>query len=432
MNEKNSRIRVDRGKLVIALIICVVGLLSACKTTKPQEVGTDSLTTVSQDAGAANSTVSLQETEKDAPATNQDADAIAPAASQDADTVAPAASQDVDTVASAGTSEAMDNTASTPKDTSADAPESVLHDAGTDYSAVENWAYYGIGDDKNADLFLICPTVDTKDEYNMSLDDERTKANFIGALNMERGIYEDSTRMYAPFYRQAAMKVYGLEEAEWEPYMDIAYRDVSDAFGWYLEHENDGRPIILAGFSQGADMCYRLLKEYFADEKLYEQLVAVYAIGWRCTKELTEEIPQIKPAQGAADVGVVVSFDCESPSVEETFITPIGIGALTINPLNWRTDGEMAEASKNLGACFTDYDGTITKEVPGLCGCYIDEARGVLKVTDVEESDYPPIVPGLPDGAYHIYDYQFFFRNLQENVKTRLDAYLGATNHQFN
>ncbi len=39
------------------------------------------------------------------------------------------------------------------------------------------------------------------------------------------------------------------------------------------------RPIVLAGFSQGADMCYRLLEEYFGNEELYSRLIAVYAIG---------------------------------------------------------------------------------------------------------------------------------------------------------
>ena len=48
-------------------------------------------------------------------------------------------------------------------------------DSGVDYSDPENWAYYGIGDGKEADLFLICPTVDMKDEYNMSLDDADVK-----------------------------------------------------------------------------------------------------------------------------------------------------------------------------------------------------------------------------------------------------------------
>ena len=201
---------------------------------------------------------------------------------------------------------------------------------GPDYSDPENWAYFGIGDDKEADLFLICPTVDTKDEYAMPLDDEKLKENFLGALNMERGIYEDSARLYAPYYRQAAMKVFSLDAGEWEPYLKLAYDDVSAAFSWYLDHENEGRPIILAGFSHGANMCYRLLEEYFGDEELYKQLIAVYAIGWPCTEEMVSGFPQIHPAN----------------------------------------------------------------------------------------------VPGLPEGGYHIYDYQFFFRNLQENVRTRVNCFM--------
>lgn len=37
---------------------------------------------------------------------------------------------------------------------------------------------------------------------------------------------------------------------------------------------------------------------------------------------------------------------------------------------------------------------------------------------------YPAVVPGLPEGAYHIYDYQFFYRNLQENVAERVSLYM--------
>ena len=292
-----------------------------------------------------------------------------------------------------------------------------------DYSKEENWAYFGIGEDKEADLFLICPTVDMKDEYNMSLDDEKTKASFLGALNMERGIYDQDARMFAPYYRQAAMKVYSLDNAEREKYLGLAYSDVSAAFVWYLENENNGRPIILAGFSQGADMCYRLLEEYFGS-LLDERLVAVYALGWPMTEKMTEAYPQIKPASSAEDVGVVISFDCEAPELEETFINPAGQKALSINPLNWRTDSVAAEKSENCGSCFTNYSGEITLEQEGLCGCYIDPVRGVLKVTDIDPADYPPVVPGLPEGSFHVYDYQFFFRNLQENVKVRTEAFL--------
>ena len=310
-----------------------------------------------------------------------------------------------------------------PADIQLSAAQTPAQDA-LDYADADNWAYFGIGEDKDADLFLICPTVDMNDEFNMSMDDEDTKASFLGALNMERGIYEESTRMYAPYYRQAAMKVYSLDREEWEPYMELAYSDVSAAFAWYLEHENEGRPIVLAGFSQGADMCYRLLEEYFGDEELYDQLVAVYAIGWPCTEELTAQYPQIRPAQGADDFGVVISFDCEAPEVTETFISPAGQRAFGINPLNWRTDETAADKSENLGACFTNYSGEIRSEQEALCGCYLDVERGAVKVTDVDPAEYAPIVPGLPYGAYHVYDYQFFFRNLQQNVAERLASYM--------
>ena len=60
------------------------------------------------------------------------------------------------------------------------------------------------------------------------------------------------------------------------------------------------------------------------------------------------------------------------------------------------------------------------------CGCYIDNERGVVKVPDLDPADYPAVVPGLPEGAYHIYDYQFFYRNLEENVKKRIDSFLST------
>ena len=293
-----------------------------------------------------------------------------------------------------------------------------------DYALEENWAWFGIGEDKAADVFLVCPTVDVREETNMSMDDAETKANFLGALNMERGIYEDSARLFAPYYRQAAMQVYGLTAEQREPYLELAYRDVSAAFATYLEKWNEGRPIILAGFSQGADMCYRLLQEYFGDAELAERLVATYAIGWPLTEEMCARYPQLRPAQGADDTGVIVSFECEAEGVTGTFIVPEGTRALSINPLNWRTDSAPAAKEENLGACFTDYSGSIVRDAGALCGAYIDPARGVLKVTDVSPEDYPAVVTGLPEGAYHIYDYQFFFRNLQQNVQLRVDACL--------
>lgn len=294
------------------------------------------------------------------------------------------------------------------------------------YSDSSKWAYLETNvDDKEADVFFICPTVYGGDEntFNMSLDDEDTKKSFLGAINMEKGIYDEECRFFAPYYRQAALNVYEMESADREKYLEIAYEDVKRAFEYYMEYYNDGHPIVLAGFSQGADLSIRLLKDCFADEDTNELLVACYAIGWSITEEEIQEFSHLRFAEGETDVGVIVSFNSEAENITDSPMIPMGTKTLAINPLNWKTDGTVADKSQNDGACFTDYSGSIVKEIPQLTGAYIDENRGALKVTDVTAEDYPAVLSIFEDGIYHLYDYQFFYRNLQENVAVRVNEY---------
>ncbi len=295
-----------------------------------------------------------------------------------------------------------------------------------DYSQQSNWAYYGIGDEaeKAADLFIICPTVDMgkHGQMAMPMDDEKLRKNFIGALNMERGIYEKHTRMYAPFYRQVVFPVYGLPLDEQEKHLTRAYADVRKAFQHYLKHHNNGRPIVLAGFSQGADMTLRLMKEFFKDEALRDKLVAAYAIGWRLTEEEVKAHPWLRVAEGERDNGVIILFNSEKAGVEESIIIPRGVKTLAVNPLNWRNDSEPAGRHLNLGGAFVDYSNRIKEEIPMITGAYIDEKRGSLVVVDVPLARFPQNLTG--NGVFHIYDYQFFYRNLQKNVGDRIEAYL--------
>ncbi|MGN1231430.1 MAG: DUF3089 domain-containing protein [Anaerotignum sp.] len=291
------------------------------------------------------------------------------------------------------------------------------------YAEEANWAYLGVGEDKKADLFIICPTVDmgAAGNYNMSLEDEKTKANFLGALNMEKGIYENDTRMYAPYYRQASLPVYSLDSAEAEQYFEIAYADVQDAFLYYMEHYNEGRPVVLAGFSQGSDMVLRLMKDLYGNQSLSDTLVAAYCIGWRITDADLQEYPQLKMAEGEDDTGVIVSFNTEAEGIEDSIILPKGIKTKGINPLNWKTDSTPADKSENLGACFTDYSGEIKSEADQFTGAYLDAERGSLIAADVDPAEYSNSL--FPDGVYHLYDYQFFYRNLQKNVGVRVEAF---------
>ncbi len=297
------------------------------------------------------------------------------------------------------------------------------------YANSENWAYAETDiTGKDVDVFFICPTVyrGSENSFNMSLDDVDIKARFLGATNMEKGIYDEECRFFAPYYRQVGLNVYDMDDEVSEQYLAIAYGDVEAAFTYYLEHYNKGRPIVLAGFSQGAQLCIRLMKNFFGDEETASLLVACYAIGWRLTEAEVTEYPHLKAAQRENDIGVIITFNSEAESITGSLMVPQGTKTLSINPLNWKTDKTVADKTLNLGACFTNYHGKIVTEVPQLTGAYIDSGRGTLKIIDVSPEQYPPVLSSFKNGIYHLYDYQFFYRNLQNNVSVRVNAYLNG------
>lgn len=296
---------------------------------------------------------------------------------------------------------------------------SFVHAQKPNYANTYYWAYYETSADKSADVFLLCPTVDfgKNGNMNMALDDSVARYRFCGALNMERGIYDQSANLFAPYYRQATFAAYQANSAT-AAALHLAYKDVKAAFKHYLSVSDKSRPLVLAGFSQGSDMLLRLMKDCFRKKSLQRRLVAAYAIGWRITDEDLRQYPFLKMAQGEFDTGVIVSFNSETPGMEASMMVPKGTYTYAINPLNWRTDTVPADRTLNLGACFRNYDGTIKKEIPQLTGAHLDAQRGTLIVPDVSPTDYPG--RPFPNGIYHIYDYQFFYRNLQKNVEDRI------------
>ncbi len=238
--------------------------------------------------------------------------------------------------------------------------------AAVDYGDQSNWAYYGnaSGPIQVVDVFFVGPTtfMGTAAQCNLPLDVPELRRSFLGAINMEKGIYDAKANFYAPYYRQAGLNVYRLDAGAAAPYFAVAYQDVKTAFEHYLKHANPSRPIILAGFSQGADMIVRLMKDKFQGPALQARLVAAYAIGWRVTAEEIAQYPHLRMARGEYDIGVIVSFNTEAPELASSLSVPVK--TLGINPLNWKTTGEQAGKSLNQGAVFTGYDGRIKKRFP--------------------------------------------------------------------
>ena len=69
--------------------------------------------------------------------------------------------------------------------------------AAPDYSDPQSWVYCGAEDgDASADVFFIAPSAFGGGEgsYIMDLTNEKTRGNYIGVINMEKGIYDRNTR----------------------------------------------------------------------------------------------------------------------------------------------------------------------------------------------------------------------------------------------
>jgi len=307
--------------------------------------------------------------------------------------------------------------------------QSALVENTVNYSDRSNWAYFLSSDSCGTDIFFVAPTVFAGDSahLNMSLNDEETKTNFIGAINMEKAIYHsDVTNFYAPYYRQVGLVCYQMSypnvnsiPQEVDQAFQTAYSDVETAFNYYLSQSS--KPFILAGFSQGSQILIKLIKNRITTTELQKRHIATYAIGWGLNDSDVQTYEQLKNAQSDDDLGVVITYSSEAEFINTSLMVPEK--TMSINPLNWSTDTTYVSAEFNNGACFTDYSGNITNEIPHFTGAYISSKRGTLKVPDVNPDDYPPIIPTFQKGEYHIYDYMFFYRNLQENVRHRIEKY---------
>ena len=301
-----------------------------------------------------------------------------------------------------------------------------------DYSIDEYWVNKPDKITKDADVFFVLPTVDMKKLYadNEDITNKRNALRYYLTFNMEKAAVGKSANIFAPLYRQMTMGTYfdgngNLLNQDRDllntiDYDDIAYEDVRSAFIYYMENLNQGRGVVLFGYSQGGDMLMKLLAEFGDDEEFKKVHIATYVIGAPLTEEYLAEHPYLKAAKGKKDLGVIISFNALDPKAEYT-----GKKLVSINPLNWKTSSKKADASLNKGYASYNTYGELVAKKDNYCGAYIDEKTGTLRVTDIENQDelYETETGFFIKGDYHLNDLVFFCKNLSSNVSARIKKY---------
>lgn len=296
-------------------------------------------------------------------------------------------------------------------------------DDGIDYADSHNWISIP-SPEKEVDVFYVYPTVSGNPNGYMDIDSDDERALAQGIFAAQASLFESRANVFAPYYRQMSTRVNMTEGqlATDTPEFKRGAADVQDAFDDYISRLNPDRPFILAGHSQGTMALIELIKNRFGENaELRDRLVAAYLIGYTVT-DRDLETAGLTAAESADDTGVVITYNTQSPTSAGGPM--LMEGAHCINPLNWKTDGTYAASADNLGARFyNDSTGVfLPPERAGYCDARINPDTGAL-MTNIPEGESLAIGP-YSEGVYHRYDYAFWYRNLEENVRVRIEAFL--------
>lgn len=278
-------------------------------------------------------------------------------------------------------------------------------------------------DKAEADVFFIHPTILTytpKNEFvwNGSVQDDYLNAlvDSTSILN-QATIFNSAGRIYAPRYRQAHYHAFVTEFKEDKAAaLDIAYTDVKKAFEYYLQHYNQGRPIIIASHSQGTVHATRLMKEFFDGKKLQDQLVSAYIIGIATPKTMFQ---QIKPCENATQIGCFVAYTTFLQGYLPDWHPKTSTELVSTNPLTWSLDEKFANNKLNLGGVSYGF-----KWVKNFADA--QNHLGVLWINT-------PYVFGrqfVHINNWHKADMNLFYDAIRSNAKTRVSTFISSHKNQ--
>ena len=349
----------------------------------------------------------------------------------------------------------------------------------TDYSQAQNWATLPNAS-QPVDVLFFYPTTDGAPtgtlgstwtpDWNQTIAQAHADPKIKSQITSKTGVFaEAGTNLYVPYYQQVSgldllyALLYSTTPQNANAANDalqVAYKDVSNAFDYYMAHFNKDangkpRPFILAGHSQGSNLLLMLLEDKFSDPALRKQLVAAYVIGWSVTSDDMNNYPNSLAKVGICGIpstrqtGCIITYNTQNYAGPWTGLGA-GMGlvqknAYSVNPLTWVASGPAeveataGPASANLGALFYQgllgTDPTVTFNLDPDTGDYtyeIDNYTGAQNQNGALVINIPSTGPATQGNLvtpydkapfFHNYDYTFFYRNLEKNAVSRINAY---------
>ena len=278
-----------------------------------------------------------------------------------------------------------------------------------DYSDTTQW--YTVDRQAAVDLFYVVSTetgdytVDGHPCHYADTYSDSLRTFLLGEMKGVDALLSGGLNYFSPYYRQCTLQTFTSDSLT-ALRIPLAMDDVRRAFAYYLSRLNNGRPFILAGFSQGGTAVVELLK--MMDSATRSRLVAAYVIGWHVTDSDLAHTPNIIPARDSADLGVTVCYNsvrdnsCAIPLISQG-------NRMAVNPVNWRTDATPAILPSPLS--------------PDTLTVTLDTSTLLLQVQGYSRTDY--IIPLIGrEGNYHSLEISLYSAHLRRNMALRAARFL--------
>ena len=167
--------------------------------------------------------------------------------------------------------------------------------------------------DPNApiDCFYVYPTVSSDPSGNSDMNIDPAERGVVRAQFARFGAV---CRPFAPMYRQvtlAALRA-GIAGTPMQVDRTLAYADVLDAWNYYLQHDNNGRGVVLVGHSQGSGMLTQLIRNEIDGKPIQARLISALLLGTSLPvpkgKDVSGAFQKVPLCHSATDTGCVISY----------------------------------------------------------------------------------------------------------------------------
>jgi len=173
---------------------------------------------------------------------------------------------------------------------------------------VENWSS---NPKAPIDCFYVYPTVSNDQTPNSDMNAGPEELSVIRAQFARFG---SECRVYAPLYRQVTLTALrsGIAGKPMAVDRALGYNDVVDSWKYYLEHDNQGRGVVLIGHSQGSGVLTQLIRNEIDGKPVQERLISALLLGTSLAvpkgKDVGGAFKQIPVCHSASQTGCVIAY----------------------------------------------------------------------------------------------------------------------------